>query len=170
MLSIGQDPLCALDNTVEERIWQSLFGASGLLRGKTVIMASNSVKRFSDADHLIYLENATVLAQGLQSTLLQIPYVSSKLGSESPENWKHGSRVASPKSTTALQTGQAEEEVEADYEDDVDEEARATASGVVKAVLFYLSCAGWTKVLFIVLSCTLGMSFSLGVYSGSTLQ
>jgi ABC-type multidrug transport system ATPase subunit len=65
------DPLSALDPLTEEHVFNALFGEEGLLRDKTVILTSNDSKRFIQADHLIYLQNSTIVAEGSFENLME---------------------------------------------------------------------------------------------------
>jgi ATP-binding cassette subfamily C (CFTR/MRP) protein 1 len=58
------DPLCAVDPVTEEYCFHALFGPTGILRGTTVILASNDIKRFRQADHLLYMAKQTIAAEG----------------------------------------------------------------------------------------------------------
>ncbi|KAL9934154.1 hypothetical protein V8E36_007236 [Tilletia maclaganii] len=59
------DPFCALDGETEARTWSSLFDKSdGLLRDKTVILASNALHRLKDVDWIVRLGEGTILQQG----------------------------------------------------------------------------------------------------------
>ena len=126
-----------------------------MLRGKTVIMASNSVKRFQDADHIVYLEDSTVKAEGSYQDLVQIPSVSAKIA-QKKQKISHEFVSASLSAGQIASMFRDEHAREVDYEDEVDNEARATRSGVVKAVHFYLANAGWSKVILLGLACLLG--------------
>ncbi|KAE8254426.1 hypothetical protein A4X13_0g3420 [Tilletia indica] len=64
-LVVLDDPFCALDAETEAQIWRNLFDSSrGLLRRKTVILASNALHRLKDVDWVVRLGDGTVLQQG----------------------------------------------------------------------------------------------------------
>ncbi|KAK0563425.1 hypothetical protein OC861_004794 [Tilletia horrida] len=64
------DPFCALDAETEALIWENLFSKStGLLRSKTVILASNALHRMKDVDWVVRLGEGTVLQQGPPSSV-----------------------------------------------------------------------------------------------------
>ena len=144
--------MCALDNNVEEQVWQSLFGSSGLLKGRTVIMASNSVKRLQHADHIIYLENATTSAEGNYRDLCKATPIFSELGHQYVN--RTDAIALRSEETASMLTNMGHPAAHAT--DDIDNEARATASGVVSAVHFFLSRSGWLNVAMISLSALLG--------------
>ncbi|KAK0521422.1 hypothetical protein OC834_006672 [Tilletia horrida] len=59
------DPFCALDGETEALAWDNLFNqASGLLRNKTIILASNALHRLKDVDWVIRLGQGTIQEQG----------------------------------------------------------------------------------------------------------
>ena len=66
-LCILDDVLSGLDMDTEQRVFHSLLGQNGLLRGQgaTTILASSSSKRLPFADHIVVLnENGRVVEQG----------------------------------------------------------------------------------------------------------
>lgn len=64
------DPLSAVDATTASSIWSSLFvGEDALLRGKTVIMSTNSSLWLQEADSVVRLGDGTVLEHGRFSEL-----------------------------------------------------------------------------------------------------
>ena len=58
------DPFSAIDKTTEARIFSSLFGSNGLLKGRTVILVSHGISRLSAADQIVLLSNGQVEEQG----------------------------------------------------------------------------------------------------------
>ncbi|KAE8212555.1 hypothetical protein CF327_g3818 [Tilletia walkeri] len=69
-LVLLDDPFSALDADTEAQVWTALFDrVKGLLRGKTVLLASNALHRMKDVDWIIQLENATILRQGPPATI-----------------------------------------------------------------------------------------------------
>ncbi|KAL5119057.1 hypothetical protein ACEQ8H_002981 [Pleosporales sp. CAS-2024a] len=68
------DVMCGLDATTEDHVFESVLGDNGLLRGSdtTVIYVTNSVHRFSQADHIISLgSDGTIVEQGTFDELCQ---------------------------------------------------------------------------------------------------
>ena len=63
-LLLLDDVLCAVDAITEEACHQACFAPDGLLRDTTVILASNDIKRWRDAHHLLYMSKGTIVAQG----------------------------------------------------------------------------------------------------------
>lgn len=71
-LLLLDDVLNALDNKTEDLVWHRLFGPAGLLRGKTIIMITNSVKRFQEADSIVFLQNGSQANFGTYDQLKSI--------------------------------------------------------------------------------------------------
>ncbi|ORX34001.1 P-loop containing nucleoside triphosphate hydrolase protein [Kockovaella imperatae] len=67
---ILDDVFSALDAETEARVFNELFGPNGLLRGKSVILATNQVYRFSNASHLTVLQEGEIIEQGDYKSLL----------------------------------------------------------------------------------------------------
>ncbi|KAE8233345.1 hypothetical protein CF326_g1617 [Tilletia indica] len=64
-LVVLDDPFCALDGETEARTWANLFQhPTGLLRNKTVVLASNALHRLKDVDWIVRLGDGKVLQQG----------------------------------------------------------------------------------------------------------
>ena len=149
-----QDPLCALDNKIEARVWQALFGDSGLLCGRTVVMASNSVKRFKHAHHIVFLDNGTCADQGSYDYLKNrsqtsfLSFLALRKGIEETEE----AALLSPK----YEIADLLKNKEAALVGTVDKEAHATTHGFVRATLFYFSQAGWGRVAMDILLCAAG--------------
>lgn len=67
---ILDDPFSALDATTEAQVFSALFSpTSGLLHGKTVIMATNQIHRLMSADHVTILQDGRVAEQGTYAEL-----------------------------------------------------------------------------------------------------
>lgn len=72
-LTLLDDPLSAVDATVEAQIWRSLFAAStGLLRTRRVVLVTSAVHHITDADQVIYLESGRITQRGRPDELLAI--------------------------------------------------------------------------------------------------
>lgn len=64
------DVFSALDATTEAHVFASLLGPQGLLKGKTVILATNQVYRLSQASLITCLDQGRIVEQGDYETLL----------------------------------------------------------------------------------------------------
>jgi ABC-type methionine transport system ATPase subunit len=64
------DVLSALDATTGSHVFSALFGAQGLLSGRTVIMTTNQVYRLPQASHISYLKDGRVVEQGTYDVLM----------------------------------------------------------------------------------------------------
>ncbi|KAK9899697.1 P-loop containing nucleoside triphosphate hydrolase protein [Cystobasidium minutum MCA 4210] len=78
-LLILDDVFSAVDKTTEEHIFSALFGANGLLEGRTVILATNAVHRLPSADHIIIIDGQTVKQEGSFNALSSEPGAVSEL-------------------------------------------------------------------------------------------
>ena len=148
LTTIIQDPFCALDNKVEEQIWTSLFGQRGLFVGKTVILATNSVKRFRNANQIIYLKDGTVAAQGDYEQMVNHKDTSFKmflaLSSDQNTSLTALAHPGSPNTKSDYPKEMLAEQ-STNTEDAIDSEAMATTQGVYKAVVLYLRAGGWFR-------------------------
>jgi len=64
------DPFSALDADTESRVFQALFGNNNLLKGKTVILASNQLYRLSYASYMTLLHEGRAVEQGNYAELM----------------------------------------------------------------------------------------------------
>ncbi|KAJ6498330.1 P-loop containing nucleoside triphosphate hydrolase protein [Mycena vulgaris] len=64
------DPFAALDNGTAASIFSSLFGKDGLLRGKTVFLATNQISQLAHSDWIISLRDSRIAEQGPYASLL----------------------------------------------------------------------------------------------------
>lgn len=118
-------------------------------------MASNSVKRLRDADHIVFLENATIGAEGNYRDFGKAIRTISIVGPTQHVDTTRTYAIAQESEQTEPFMPH-EDRATFDLTKDIDEEARATASGVVSAVRVFLSCSGWLNVTMISLSAFLG--------------
>ena len=63
-------------------MFTALFGPTGLLQNKSVILATNQVYRFANASYLTVLHEGRIVEQGVYSTLLANDGLMSKLVKE----------------------------------------------------------------------------------------
>ncbi|KAK0528278.1 hypothetical protein OC834_000770 [Tilletia horrida] len=64
-LVVLDDPFSALDADTESKIWKNLFDKrKGVLRTKTVLLASNGLHRLRDVDWVVNLHEGTISEQG----------------------------------------------------------------------------------------------------------
>ncbi|KAE8213125.1 hypothetical protein CF327_g3329 [Tilletia walkeri] len=64
-LVVLDDPFSALDADTESRIWKNLFDQrKGVLRSKTVLLASNGLHRLRDVNWIVNLHDGTISEQG----------------------------------------------------------------------------------------------------------
>ncbi|KAI0166753.1 putative ABC multidrug transporter [Hypoxylon sp. FL1284] len=65
-LLVLDDVFSGLDADTEEQVFRRVFGPGGLLRrrGSTVVLCTHSIRHLPASDHIIALENGTVIEQG----------------------------------------------------------------------------------------------------------
>ncbi len=68
-LFIFDDPLSAVDVHTGRHMFDRVFGAGGLLaaRGATRILVTHSVHCLPEVDKIIYIENGTIIEQGVDN-------------------------------------------------------------------------------------------------------
>ncbi|OQE34785.1 hypothetical protein PENCOP_c015G05261 [Penicillium coprophilum] len=71
-LLVLDDVFSGLDADTEEQVFQQVFGLDGLLkrRGTTVVLCTHSIGHLPAADHVIALDNGTIVEQGTFPTLI----------------------------------------------------------------------------------------------------
>lgn len=133
------DVFSALDATTEAHVFASLFGSTGLLRGKTVILATNQVYRLAQADLITCLEAGRIVEQGDYSTLLAQGGTLSKLIKE----YTTGSKAQEQEK--ALAPAQEAEGANDDAKSDLSGGRETSAQGSVRWSTYglYLKSMGW---------------------------
>ena len=66
---VFDDIFSALDVHTEQQVFSNLFGSSGWLTDKTVILTTNDTSRVHLADHIIHLSDGQLLQQGSPKNL-----------------------------------------------------------------------------------------------------
>nr|XP_060497769.1 ATP-binding cassette sub-family C member 2 [Panthera onca] len=64
------DPLSAVDAHVGKHIFDKVLGPNGLLKGKTRLLITHSIRFLPQVDEIVVLGNGTILEKGSYSTLL----------------------------------------------------------------------------------------------------
>ncbi|XP_042765225.1 ATP-binding cassette sub-family C member 2 [Panthera leo] len=64
------DPLSAVDAHVGKHIFNKVLGPNGLLKGKTRLLITHSIRFLPQVDEIVVLGNGTILEKGSYSTLL----------------------------------------------------------------------------------------------------
>ena len=65
-------PLAAVDSHVGDHIFNECI--LGYLKGRTRILVTNQLHRLKNADHVIYLANGKIAAQGTYDDIVKISY------------------------------------------------------------------------------------------------
>jgi ATP-binding cassette subfamily C (CFTR/MRP) protein 1 len=138
------DVFCALDSITEEACWSALFGAEGLLRNTTVLLCSNDVKRFSEADHLVFLAGQSIAAEGSYDEVCR-----------TSQDFKQFVDMASIRHVTATRSpneamqAPAKEITLASSRSAVDKEAQmGRLNSFASALLIFAAAAGWLLTAF----------------------
>lgn len=146
--------MSGLDASTEETIFESLFGTEGLLGGNdiTVILVTNSVRRFAQADHIIALgQDGTIAEQGTFDDLSRAKgYVSlmREEGNDPPEG--HVTEKISSVMPSSLGSGQAN-----NSSSDRANSQPAASLGDLSIHTYYIRTFGWTRWVVFWIFCAL---------------
>ncbi|KAG6364818.1 hypothetical protein INS49_006422 [Diaporthe citri] len=153
-LILIDDALSGLDASTEEIVFESLFGAKGLLRGNdtTVILVTNSVRRFAQADHIIALgRDGTIAEQGTFDDLSRANgYVSVLNKEENTPPERHEAEKRSSKMPCSLGSGRAKSS-----SDDKADSHPAASLGHLGIYGYYIRTFGWTRWVVFWIFCAL---------------
>jgi ABC-type multidrug transport system ATPase subunit len=135
------DPLCAVDAVTEERCWEALFGPSGLCRNMTVLLASNDVKRYRLAQHILYMAKDTVVASGTPEELCRTVSAFQTLLTSTPAREMRLDQIGPATESAVNITAVAQSKT-------LDDEAKETLGvGAWPAVYQYLCACGKGNIL-----------------------
>ncbi|KAH8077273.1 P-loop containing nucleoside triphosphate hydrolase protein [Cristinia sonorae] len=68
------DPLSALDAETEAHVFDSLFGAAGLLKNRAVLLVTHNIKLLEHAHHILVLNEGKIQYQGNLNEITQAGY------------------------------------------------------------------------------------------------
>jgi ATP-binding cassette subfamily C (CFTR/MRP) protein 1 len=138
---ILDDVMSALDATTEAHVFAALFGFRGLLKDKTVIMATNQVYRLPQASYVTCLDNGRIAEQGEYNALLQKGGILTDLVAE----FSSGEKAEKVAEAEAVPDALTEDMVET--KSDKEEEGELSAKGEVawSSYLIYLRAMGATN-------------------------
>ncbi|KAK7711280.1 hypothetical protein SLS64_005302 [Diaporthe eres] len=153
-LILIDDALSGLDASTEETVFESLFGTKGLLRGTdtTVILVTNSVRRFAQADHIIALgRDGTIAEQGTFDDLARANgYLSVICEEKSSLPERHHAEERSSTMPSLLGSGQAKSS-----SDDKADSHPAASLGDLSIYGYYIRTFGWTRWVVFWIFCAL---------------
>lgn len=138
----------------EEIVFESLLGTKGLLRGNdtTIILVTNSVRRFAQADHIIALgQDGAIAEQGTFDDLSRANgYVSllCKEGSGPPE------RHVTEKRSFMLPSSPGSTQAESSSDKETDSHPAASL-GDLSIYAYYIRTFGWTRWVIFWILCAL---------------
>lgn len=135
------DVLSALDATTEAHVFAALFGSRGLLKGKSVIMATNQVYRLPQASFVTCLDSGCIAEQGSYEDLLSRGGILADLVAE----FSSGDKAEKTAETEARPDALTEEV--ADAKSEKAEEGEKSAKGGVawSSYASYLKAMGSTN-------------------------
>ena len=138
---ILDDVMSALDATTEAHVFAALFGSRGLLKGKTVIMATNQVYRLPQASYVTCLDDGRIAEQGEYDILLKKGGILADLVTE----FTSGEKAEKPDEIEPVADALTEEV--GDTKSDKEEEGEMSAKGGVawSSYLIYLRAMGATN-------------------------
>jgi ABC-type multidrug transport system ATPase subunit len=142
------DVLSALDATTEAHVFTALFGSRGLLRGKSVIMATNQVYRLPQASYVTCLADGDIAEQGEYEALMTKGGILADLVAE----FSSGDKTEMVAEGEAAPDALTEEVSET--KSDKEEEGEVSAKGGVawSSYLIYLKAMGATNATICKLS------------------
>ncbi|KAL3423537.1 ABC metal ion transporter [Phlyctema vagabunda] len=115
------DCLSAVDQHVGRHLIENVFGPNGLLRGKTRVLATNSIPVLMEADFIVLLRGGKILEKGTYDQLMAMKGEVSSLIKTASNQDQSGDTESSPTTTTSssasstmngLPTDQEKEELE----------------------------------------------------------
>jgi ATP-binding cassette subfamily C (CFTR/MRP) protein 1 len=142
------DVMCGLDASTENHVFEAVLGQNGLLRGAdtTVIFVTNSVHRFSHADHIITLgSDGTVTEQGTFEELRQQGGYVSNLT-------RHGDRSAQNQGERHVIKGFKQSMLHSNMKEKIEEE---NAVGDLTIYGYYIGTFGWLRWVVFCFFCAL---------------
>lgn len=146
--------MSGLDASTEETVFESLFGTKGLLRGNdtTVILVTNSVRRFGQADHIIALgRDGTIAEQGTFDDLSRANgYVSVICEEKNSLPERHQAEKRSSSMPSLLGSGQTKSS-----SDDKADSHPAASLGDLSIYGYYIRTFGWTGWVVFWIFCAL---------------
>ncbi|GAC94763.1 ABC multidrug transporter [Pseudozyma hubeiensis SY62] len=140
------DITSALDAETAAHMWRALMGPAGLLRGKTIVMATNAIHLLHHAQLVIRIDAGKIAESGNYENL-------SLKGKDamSRHSLEESQRVLAPEDKSALQPGS-----------DDDHEDILTGSVGLKTYEMWLNAAGRSKVFVFLILCALTTGTLLG--------
>jgi ATP-binding cassette subfamily C (CFTR/MRP) protein 1 len=135
------DVLSALDATTEAHVFAALFGSRGLLKGKSVIMATNQVYRLPQASFVTCLDDGRIAEQGRYDDLVRAGGILADLVAE----FSSGEKAEKVSEAEAVPDALTEDV--ADAKSEKAEEGETSAKGGVawSSYLSYLKAMGTTN-------------------------
>jgi hypothetical protein len=156
---ILDDVLSALDATTEAHVFTALFGSSGLLKGKTVIMATNQIYRLPQASFVTCLEQGRITEQGQYEVLMRQGGMMANLVAEYSSGEKEEKQeVEQPK-------GDALTEPAEETKSEKAEEGEVSAKGGVQwsTYLLYLKGMGLVNAAICMFTCMTPLTSGFGM-------
>ncbi|KAJ7283270.1 P-loop containing nucleoside triphosphate hydrolase protein [Mycena rebaudengoi] len=144
-VQIFDDVFAALDGNTSNSIFDALFGNEGLLRGKTVILATNQFAQLKHSDWIIALHSSNEAQQGTYTHFLASNDSTSRFIRDNivPSG---AEEQAIPIERTRMEPDVVEslEEIDLPPSDEENEFGRNSARS--KIYLHYFKCAGWRQI------------------------
>ncbi|KAJ7664453.1 P-loop containing nucleoside triphosphate hydrolase protein [Mycena polygramma] len=139
------DSFSSLDAATEKHIFQSLFGPTGLLRNKGVVLVTHNLKHLTSADQVLVFDAGTLKHHGTLDELAASGY---QVDREMDTPQDASAPAESPEASTEV-------EVHAPQKEKAEPPIPKSSMGFTP-YLFYMRMAGWTGSLIVVflLSCT----------------
>lgn len=147
-LVLLDDPFSALDGETASHVFEHLFGPTGLLRGRTVVLVTHYVHHLPSADWVIILENGSVTHSGTWDEVQQSGYKLSDLS----KTIEKSEKSIQKKGEAILEAKKADDGKkimdETDAVDEVDEESKNPYLRGLKPYKFWFGNAGYLYTVF----------------------
>ncbi|KAF7342250.1 P-loop containing nucleoside triphosphate hydrolase protein [Mycena venus] len=136
------DVFSALDANTEEAVWDALFNAEhGLLKGRTVLLATHGIHRLDKADYIIMLADGRIVEQGTDLLAREGPTRELVRKYVSLRNEAASSAAAAAAAVAADEAAASDDEIA--EESQLDEGKRETVGWGTYG--FYFGLVGWFR-------------------------
>ncbi|EJD35977.1 P-loop containing nucleoside triphosphate hydrolase protein [Auricularia subglabra TFB-10046 SS5] len=173
-VTLLDDCFSALDAHTASNVFDSLFGPIGLLRGRTVLLATHILSHLTIADDIIVLEAGQLVAQGTFDTLRASAIDVDAYTSQKKHN-KSAGGSSSPQTAVVLEDevpipipAVVEEARPASVQsnDDADEDGASLKLNTWAPYKFYFRACEWNNLILtaVTLLCAGGLEIGLQIY------
>ncbi|KAF8211651.1 P-loop containing nucleoside triphosphate hydrolase protein [Mycena galopus ATCC 62051] len=159
------DVFAALDPETSSAVFSALFGKDGLLRGKTVVSATNQFAHLKHSDWIIALHERDEAQQGTYSEFLASNNTTGRLIRENIHAPDSGGPVLAVE-RSSIEASQAPEEIDDPEPDKIELLESSSNATSRKTYLHYMRSVGWYRmtVYAILLLVAIGIQMATPVF------